>query len=290
MGESERFEKLQTFYPWSNDCDISGEFVTCMDYGSMTTDFALDLLFVQQLRRGRRVLLLCTHKPRVHYEMILRRAGLDPVLLFKEKLLHFVLPDPPSVHGGGTAGGFACTPDGPVDLFRQIAASTSSGSGSSRSTASSSSSYLERVKEHLLVPASISRNETGGDGSYHCVVIDDIDCLELLCGSAHATLKVLLQLKQQCSRGVTVLCGSTRPATAAGQDGGHTMSMGARATDYCTYLGTISISVHPLQSGYSNDAHGLLQVSHRLLQRVLQFKLSDVAVKCTVVGDMNLIF
>ena len=54
-------------------------------------------------------------------------------------------------------------------------------------------------------------------------------------------------------------------------------------------LPQVSVSVQPLLSGYSSDAHGLLNVSHKMLARTLQFKLGDAAIRCTVVGDRTLV-
>jgi len=303
MSASGRLEKLEDFFPWSASANLNGEFITCTDHGSMTCDFAFDSLLVRQLQQPNpTVILACLHKPRRHYDMILRRGGLDAVSLEAEGRLHVVeAPLLQCLWGNNSRQGATCEDDAPTYalspeegvLVLRPAPGNACGVNGSLQSLAPGTALLTELKAILGQKVQVLQAGMSSPSLF----IDDIDCFGLLAESTQAATEFLIEAKSHWCKAagaaLTVVCGRTTPASSA--RGGTHDDSAARASgtgslaEYCSYLASISVTALPLRSGYSNDTHGLLHVSHKLLSRTLQFKLSDAAIKCGVVGDRALV-
>jgi len=283
MFERDERQSLAAYFPW-DDQSLGGEFLLCVDEGSMTSDFAVLLAIFKQLRLGECVDVVCAHKPRRHYELALRRQGLDVDTLLSKSQLTFMEPNltvTDECSSSSCSWYFEMKQIGDEDKGEGSGLwcrSLKNNGGSDISSTSGMVLSLDAVLQDYL-----ERVESGQRSS--SLVIDDLDSLMMLCGTMSGCVDLISRVMGFSALNKTALiCGCSNLFNVLGTNP-TMLREGGSLSEYCRYLATIIARVVPLQSGFSSDSHGLIQVCHRLRKRTLQFKLSDSGVTCSLIGD-----
>jgi hypothetical protein len=312
-------QRLSDFYPWSEDASIDDEFIYCLDGGSMSSDFVFTSLLVKVLKTIsiptptsssspsssssssiiKKVHLVCTNRTRHHYEILMRKNGLDLNKLIDAGALHFVRLGEIQVQ--------TQTQENPMPIF--VPATKATPTAKAREGHSFSAVHLAVPPSwdghgHGLGVDSVEhsrkqlRNTISTFDRFSAVFFDGLNSLELLLGSPSVSISIVSTLlsgkgqgqgnKPSCLVALAEAGGlGTDESTSHSGDHPDDVSAGENAASlahYCKFMASTMVRVNPLTSGYSNDVHGLIKVSKNLSDFTLQFRALDSNIMCTHLG------
>ena len=65
--------KINEFYPWSAESNLTNQFILCLDNNAFSGDFILNETIIKLLRDSQNVYLISTNHSRNHYEAIFKK-------------------------------------------------------------------------------------------------------------------------------------------------------------------------------------------------------------------------
>ena len=245
--------KLQDHFPWNFDDNIisqlENEIILCEDDKSMASDFTFTCLLVQYLKNGFICHLLCTNSSLLHYEYILRKAGVDMATCLKENLLRLY-----------------CINDDTEQwtYIRQSIPHLQESSPFSFPSNALNSKKIDDIMIHIITEQHENRNTTVMKRK-EILLIDELNNIELLYG-IHGNFIMKLFRREILDYFFNVCC--------------YASSVDSRIVKYYANSATINVRVAPLSSGYSLDVHGVITVTHHLNKSTIYFKQQDGNVFC----------
>ena len=237
--------KLHDHFPWdSNDkklSDLEHEIILCEDDKSMASDFTFTYLLVQYLNSNCICHMLCTNSSVLHYEYILRKAGLDIEKFIKENLLRMY-----------------CI-DSDTNTWIQI----NSNDNDDHNNYNNDKKEIHDISD--IMTYIIDNQQNDSNNQKEILLIDELNNLELLCG-IHDNFIIKL-FNRNILNSFYNICS-------------YASSIDSRIVKYYSNIATINIRVAALTSGYSLDVHGVITVSHNLNSSTIYFKQQDGNVFC----------